>query len=160
MQDRFYITFYIKTHLEFIVQVVQKLPLHEQLMNYISLRKFRCYTTLRIAQYQLSTAILCTDCTLFVIYYDPCSDLEQSILAVDTPQWRHYCSRSHHTQCPTHCSYRSPLCPHWECLLQPVAIVHLRKELCKVQESFQLHTDGFRMAWIQFQRATVGVCVQ
>ena len=60
------------------------------------------------------------------------ADLQQSILAVDTPQWHLYCSRSHHTQCPTHCSYRSPLCLHWECYLPLVAADQLYKELCSV----------------------------
>ena len=58
-------------------------------------------------------------------------DLESSILAVDTPQWHQYCSRSHHTQYPTHCSYRSPLCPHLECYHLPVAADQLYMELHK-----------------------------
>ena len=61
-------------------------------------------------------------------------NLEWSILAVDTQPWHHYCPRSHHTQCPTHCSYRSPLFPHLEYYHLPVAVDQLYKELCSVQD--------------------------
>ena len=57
------------------------------------------------------------------------TDLELNILVVDTQQWHQYCSRSHHTQCPTHCLCRSPLSPHLECYLPPVAVDQLCKEL-------------------------------
>jgi len=64
-------------------------------------------------------------------YYilDLVSDLEWSILAVDTPQWHQYCSSHHHTQYPTHCSYTSPLCLHLEYYHPPVAVDQLCMEL-------------------------------
>ena len=53
---------------------------------------------------------VCRACVKVISY------LEWSIQAVDTPQRHQYCSRSHHTQCPTHCSLcRFPLSPHLEC---------------------------------------------
>ena len=56
------------------------------------------------------------------LVHHPYSDLEWSILAVDTPQWHHHSPRRHHTQYPTHWyEYRSRLCPHLECYLLPVA---------------------------------------
>ena len=60
---------------------------------------------------------------------DTVSDLEWSILAVDTQQWHQYCSNHHHTQCPTHHSNRSPLCPHLEHYLQLTAVDQLSMEL-------------------------------
>ena len=54
--------------------------------------------------------------------------LEWSILAVGTPLWHQYYSRSHHTQCPTHCSYRSPLSLHLERYFLQVGA----DRLCKV----------------------------
>ena len=59
----------------------------------------------------------------------PVSDLEWSNLAVCTPQWHLYCSRSHHTQYPTHCSCRSLLCLHLGCCLQPISLDQLSMEL-------------------------------
>ena len=50
------------------------------------------------------------------------TDLQWSILAVDTLPWHQYCSISHHTQCPMHCLYRFPLSPHLECYLQLIAV--------------------------------------
>ena len=55
--------------------------------------------------------------------------LEWSIPAVDTLQWHQYCSRSHHTQSPTHCLCRSPLYPHLGYYSPPVAVVQLSMEL-------------------------------
>ena len=57
------------------------------------------------------------------------SGLEWSIPAVDTPPWHQYCSSHHHTQYPTHYLYTSPLCPHLECYLQPVATDQFCMEL-------------------------------
>ena len=56
-------------------------------------------------------------------------DLESSIPVVDTPQQHQYFPRSHHTQSPTHCSCRSPLCLHLQCYLLPVAADQLYMEL-------------------------------
>jgi len=67
---------------------------------------------------------------LYIIEPEKLSDLEWSIQAVDTPQWHQYCSMSHHTQCPTHCSYRSLLGPHLECYLLLISADQLCKELC------------------------------
>ena len=56
-------------------------------------------------------------------------DLEQNIPAVDTPQQHQHFPRSPHTQYPTHCLCRSPLCLHLQCYLQLVAADQFYKEL-------------------------------
>ena len=66
---------------------------------------------------------------LETLYKTNINDLEWSTQAVCTLQWHQYCSRSHHTQCPTHCSYRCPLCLHLECYLQPISLDQLSMEL-------------------------------
>ena len=68
----------------------------------------------------------------FQIKSEAVSDLEWSIQAVGTPQWHQYCSSHHHTQCPTHCLYRSPLCPHLEHYLQLTAVDQLSMELQQI----------------------------
>ena len=76
----------------------------------------------------------CWSCTIvfiqLLIKHAIATDFEWSIPALDTPQQRQHFPRSHHTQCPTHCSCRSPLFLHLLCYLLPVAADQLYKELC------------------------------
>ena len=65
---------------------------------------------------------------MILMKYKPFSDLEWSILAVDTPQWHQHHSTHYHTQYPTRCSYTSPLFLHLECYLQLIAL----DQLCMV----------------------------
>ena len=58
------------------------------------------------------------------------ADLRLRNLVDDTPQWHQHFPRSRHTQYPTDCSYRSPLCLHLLCCLPQVAADHLYKKLC------------------------------
>ena len=52
--------------------------------------------------------------TIDIGLYMTKSDLAQNTQAVDTPQKHQHFPKSHHTLCPTHCSYRSPLYLHLE----------------------------------------------
>ena len=61
------------------------------------------------------------------------SDHELGSPVVDTPQLHHCIPKSCHTQYPTNCWYRSPLCPHLECFLQPVADDHTYMELFTIK---------------------------
>ena len=85
--------------------------------------------------YILDTSTMATPYTLTMLHkikHNSLSNHEESILVLDTLQWHQYCSSSHHTQCPTHCSYRSPLSPHLECYHLLVAADQLCMELqCK-----------------------------
>ena len=63
-------------------------------------------------------------CTYFRSTY-----LEQNIPVADTQLQHQVFPRSQYTQCPTHCSCRSPLCLHCQCYLLPVVVDQLCKEL-------------------------------
>ena len=65
------------------------------------------------------------------------ADLQLSIPAVGTPQQLQHFSRSHHTQCPTYCKSISPLCPHLQYFLQPVAADQLYMELLNKHKRYK-----------------------
>ena len=78
-----------------------------------------------------------------IIWHLP--NLEWSIPVVDTPQWHQCFPSSHHTQCPTHCSYRSQLCLHLECGHPPVAVDQLCKKLWN-HRSLTINST-FKLCW-------------